>query len=90
MCRPFSWRRHVDVHKVEGVKLMWTEGGGQKSRFSCGRHKWMTPKRRAHMGGDLRVYWGDCSPKFVWGGGTAHGYVPPISHRSEGRSLSLL
>jgi len=33
------FRRHVDVHNGEGV--MWT--GWSKTRFSCGRHKWMTP-----------------------------------------------
>jgi len=22
---------------------VWTEGRGSKTRFSCGRHKWMTP-----------------------------------------------
>jgi len=38
---------YVDVHKAEVVKLMWTGGGGQKSRFSCGRHKWMTPKLKS-------------------------------------------
>ena len=30
----------------EGMKLMRTHvtmGGGKKSRFSCGHHKWMTP-----------------------------------------------
>jgi len=32
---------HVDVHKGEGVWLMWTDGGGSKIRFFCGRHKWM-------------------------------------------------
>ena len=42
MC--ISCRPHVDIHKGEGVQLMWTGGGGQKSDF-CGRHKWMAPKR---------------------------------------------
>jgi len=27
----------------EVVSLMWTWGGGSKTRFSRGRHKWMTP-----------------------------------------------
>src|SRR6218665_3884826 len=30
----------------EGVRLMWVHvdmGRGSKARFSCGRHKWMTP-----------------------------------------------
>src|SRR6218665_714741 len=36
--------RHVDVQKGEGVRLLWMHvdlGGGVKTRFSCGRHKWM-------------------------------------------------
>jgi len=44
MC--ISCRPHVDVHKGEGVWLMWAlvdrGEGGQKPDF-CGRHKWMTP-----------------------------------------------
>jgi len=36
--------QHVDVHKGEGVGLMWTHvDRGSKTRFSCGRHKWMAP-----------------------------------------------
>jgi len=27
----------------DGVRLMWTGGGGSKTRFSCECHKWMTP-----------------------------------------------
>jgi len=38
----------VDVHKGEGVKLMWTHvdrgtEGGVKDLIFSGRHKWMTP-----------------------------------------------
>ena len=37
----------MDVHKGEGGQAhadasgQW--GGGSKTRFSCGHHKWMTP-----------------------------------------------
>ena len=45
MC--ISCRPHVDVHKVKGVRLMWTHvdrgKGGQNPDFCCGRHKWMAP-----------------------------------------------
>jgi len=35
---------------VEGVRLIWTHVGhrGVKTRFSSGRHKWMTPYQYNH------------------------------------------
>src|SRR6218665_2702394 len=35
---------------------MWTEGRGSKTRFSCGRHKWMTPRLHAHCGLKVEEY----------------------------------
>ena len=44
MC--ISCRLQLDIHKGEGIWLMWTHvDGGRESkiRFFCGRHKWMAP-----------------------------------------------
>ena len=51
------FRRHVDVHKGEGSGScgriaacgQGTEGREEKNRFSCGRHKCMTPYYRLNM-----------------------------------------
>src|SRR6218665_3432420 len=47
-CRPC-----VDVHKGGGGSgpcgRMWTGGGGSKTLFFCGRHKWMAPKLNSQL-----------------------------------------